>query len=323
MSVDDRAVVWFDIDNTLYSASSRISHAMGERIHAYFVRLGLSHEEASELHLRYYTQYGLALRGLTRHHDIGNVTFDSQLSSYPHTLLDPLEFDRQCDGSLPLEDMITFDPNTCKLFEDLDRSKVRVWGLTNAYRPHAERVLRILNLTDLIDGLVYCDYQVKDFSCKPEPEFYKMAMKQAGISDPSKCYFVDDNRGNIDGARAQNWAKCAHFCEKGLEAMEGGRTKQISNERAAGAEGTDGVDIVTTLDELRDITRLQNSLQHLKQTQTVLQEYVDAESPEDVDPEITKALEENTTVMYAPCICDWTPVDWTSKIAVVLKKNGF
>ena len=38
---------------------------------AYFVSLGLGHEEASELHLKYYTQYGLALRGLTRHHDIG------------------------------------------------------------------------------------------------------------------------------------------------------------------------------------------------------------------------------------------------------------
>ena len=62
---------------------------MGERIHgahllifdyvlslhspAFFVSLGLGHEEASELHLKYYSDYGLALRGLTRHHDIGNV----------------------------------------------------------------------------------------------------------------------------------------------------------------------------------------------------------------------------------------------------------
>ncbi|KAF8076490.1 pyrimidine 5-nucleotidase [Lyophyllum atratum] len=235
-SIDDRAIVWFDIDNTLYSASSKISHAMGERIHAYFVSLGLSHEEASELHLRYYTQYGLALRGLTRHHDI-----------------DPLDFDRRCDGSLPLEDMIQYDPSVRKLFEDIDRSKVKVWALTNAYRPHAERVLRILGLDDLLDGLVYCDYQVKDFSCKPEPEFYQMAMKKANVSDPSKCYFIDDNRGNIDGARAQSWAKCVHFCEKGLEAMEGGRTKEIANERAEGAEGMDDVDIVTGLDELRAV----------------------------------------------------------------------
>ncbi|KAG6821625.1 hypothetical protein H0H93_000134 [Arthromyces matolae] len=115
--------------------------------------------------------------------------------------------------------MINFNPQTRKLFEDLDRTKVRVWGLTNAYRPHAERVLRILKLDDLIDGL---------------------AMKKANISDPSKCYFIDDNRGNIDGARAQGWARCAHFCEKGLESVEGGRAKQIDNERAPGAEVDDG-----------------------------------------------------------------------------------
>jgi len=38
----------------------------------YFVGLGISHEEASDLHHRYYVQYGLALRGLTRHHDVGS-----------------------------------------------------------------------------------------------------------------------------------------------------------------------------------------------------------------------------------------------------------
>lgn len=48
---------------------------------AYFVSLGLSEEEASQLHLHYYTQYGLALRGLTRHHDVGTCQSDS--SGYP------------------------------------------------------------------------------------------------------------------------------------------------------------------------------------------------------------------------------------------------
>ena len=42
---------------------------------------------------------------------------------------------------------------------------------------HAERVLRILKLDDLMEGLVYCDYLVKDFVCKPEPEFYQMVGK--------------------------------------------------------------------------------------------------------------------------------------------------
>ena len=38
----------------------------------YFVHLGIGHEEASELHHNYYVQYGLALRGLTLHHDVGS-----------------------------------------------------------------------------------------------------------------------------------------------------------------------------------------------------------------------------------------------------------
>ncbi|EDR12886.1 uncharacterized protein LACBIDRAFT_245826 [Laccaria bicolor S238N-H82] len=217
---DDRVVVWFDIDNTLYSASAKISQAMGTRIHAYFVSLGLDHDEASELHLRYYTLYGLALRGLTRHHDV-----------------DPLDFDRKCDGSLPLEEMIKYDPTLRKLFEDIDRTKARVWALTNAFRPHAERVLRILKLDDLVEGIVYCDYRVKDFVCKPEPEYYQMALRRVGISDPSKCYFVDDNRSNIDSARAEGWAKCI---------------KQIDNEREPGAVDNDVIDIAS-LEELRNV----------------------------------------------------------------------
>ncbi|KAI0068823.1 pyrimidine 5-nucleotidase, partial [Artomyces pyxidatus] len=187
---DERLVVFFDIDNTLYSASSKIAHAMGVRIHAYFLTLGLDDDEASELHLKYYTQYGLALRGLTRHHNV-----------------DPLDFDEKCDGSLPLEDMLTPDPKLRELFQDIDRTKCRVWALTNAYKTHASRVLKILNLDDQVDGLIYCDYQVPDFVCKPEPEYYLQAMKKAGVSDPAKCLFVDDNLGNVEGARRVGWER--------------------------------------------------------------------------------------------------------------------
>ncbi|KAF8639633.1 hypothetical protein AX17_000898 [Amanita inopinata Kibby_2008] len=236
-SQNDRVIVWFDIDNTLYSASSRISQEMGERIHAYFVSLGLSHGEASELHHQYYTQYGLALRGLIRHHDV-----------------DPLDFDRQCDGSLPLEEMIKFDPKLVKLFEDIDRTKAHVWALTNAYKPHAQRVLRILRIEHLIDGLFYCDYRMKDFLCKPEPEFYKLAMQQAGITDPSKCYFVDDNIGNVKAAHAQGWGNCVHFCERGLESVEGGKKQQISSRLDNGwSEGV--LREVDDLEELRVLWR--------------------------------------------------------------------
>ncbi|KAI0702875.1 pyrimidine 5-nucleotidase [Cytidiella melzeri] len=234
---DDRAVIFLDVDNTLYSASSKISQAMGERIHetAYFVTLGLDEERASELHHKYYTEYGLALRGLVRHHEI-----------------DPLDFDRKCDGSLPLEDMIKPDPGLRKLLQDIDRSKARVWALTNAYRTHATRVLHILGVEDLIDGLIFCDYAQPYFSCKPEPDFYQNALKKAGVSDPKRCYFIDDSRNNVAAAFKLGWGHCVHFCERGLETMEGGKSKQIG---ADGQPALQSVPVIGTLEELRTVWR--------------------------------------------------------------------
>ncbi|KAI0268386.1 pyrimidine 5-nucleotidase [Gloeopeniophorella convolvens] len=232
---DDRPVVFFDIDNTLYSASSKIAHAMGVRIHAYFVSLGLSDEDASELHLKYYTQYGLALRGLRRHHNV-----------------DPLDFDEKCDGSLPLEEMLKPDPRLRQLLQDIDRSRYRVWALTNAYRPHAERVLKILNLRDQFEEVVFCDYQEEDFTCKPEPGYYFQAMKKAGVQDPAKCLFVDDSRGNIEGARRVGWTRCVHFRESGLETMEGGRVKHIIEDQERPVSG-DEVPVINDLQQLREV----------------------------------------------------------------------
>ena len=41
---------------------------------------------------------------------------------------------------------------------------------------HATRVLRILELQDHIDGLVYCDYASADFTCKPQKAFFDMVI---------------------------------------------------------------------------------------------------------------------------------------------------
>ena len=77
-------------------------------------------------------------------------------------------------------------------------------------------------------------------------------MEQACVTDPSKCYFVDDNRKNVDAACALGWGHCVHFCEMGLEVMEGGKIKEIDNAREPGAIDNGVVD-VTTLDELRRV----------------------------------------------------------------------
>jgi len=78
-------------------------------------------------------------------------------------------------------------------------------------------------------------------------------MKQAGVTDPSKCYFIDDNRGNIDGAIAQGWYKCVHFREKGLEVMEGGVTKQIGSEPLDPVRDNANILEINTLEQLREV----------------------------------------------------------------------
>ena len=135
---------------------------------------------------------------------------------------------------------------------------------------HARRVLRILNLDDQIDGVVYCNYDEPDFPCKPEPEFYHLvsdlkllihffsiryqALRQANLSDPSKCFFVDDNRKNVDVAKKLGWGSCVHFCEAGLEVVEGGKLKQIADEREQGAV-EDDIPVINDLEELRVVWR--------------------------------------------------------------------
>lgn len=73
------------------------------------------------------------------------------------------------------------------------------------------------------------------------------ALEKAGIADPSKCYFIDDSRSNVDAAKGFGWGHCIHFCEKGLTATEGGIVKTIGHD-----EGLRD-DAVATLGDLRKV----------------------------------------------------------------------
>jgi len=223
--VAEKITVWFDIDNTLYPRSAQIAELMKQRIHAYFHKHIHPDDEkaASELHMKYLTQYGLAVRGLSRHHGV-----------------DPLDFDEQCDSSLPLDQLLKPDPRVKALFRDIDRNKASVWSLTNAYKNHAFRVLQILELEDEMDGVIFCDYAIPNFSCKPESQFYEQALTQAGINDPSHCYFIDDNLDNVRAAKKLGWKSCIYFREDPLDTTD-----------PSVVEGVDHV--ISDLGELRQI----------------------------------------------------------------------
>ncbi|KAL6237345.1 hypothetical protein BDW75DRAFT_86764 [Aspergillus navahoensis] len=200
---DTRPIFFFDIDNCLYSRKSNIHDEMQKLIHKFFVHhLSLNSEDAHMLHMKYYKEYGLAIEGLTRHHKI-----------------DPLEFNRLVDDALPLDDILKPDLKLRQLLEDIDRDKVKLWLLTNAYVSHGKRVVKLLQVDDLFEGITYCDYANPPLICKPSQLMYDKAERDAGAMDRSQCYFVDDSGLNCKAAAARGW-QVAHLVEPGLPIPE-------------------------------------------------------------------------------------------------------
>ncbi|KAI9692733.1 MAG: hypothetical protein M1820_009405 [Bogoriella megaspora] len=169
---------------------------MSDLIDQYFqTHLSLSREDANKLHFRYYRDYGLAIQGLVRFHKV-----------------DPLEYNRKVDDALPLEDIIDPDPKLRQLLLNIDKSKVKLWLFTNAYITHGKRVVRLLGVDDLFEGITYCDYGAAQLLCKPYEDMFKKAQREAGVASPSDCYFVDDSAINVAGGEAFGWT-CVHLVE--------------------------------------------------------------------------------------------------------------
>ncbi|KAH3672070.1 hypothetical protein WICMUC_004471 [Wickerhamomyces mucosus] len=198
---DDELVFFFDIDNCLYKRSSGIHDLMQISINDYVrTTLNLSKDDAQQLQSKYYHQYGLAIQGLVKFHKINAI-----------------EYNEKVDDSLPLQDILYPDPELRQLLINLRLTgKVsRLWLFTNAYKNHALRVIRLLGIADLFDGLTYCDYEQPDeILCKPNPEFFQTALKQAGCSNFENCLFVDDSSANVLTAKNLKFKNIVHFIER-------------------------------------------------------------------------------------------------------------
>ncbi|KAL8789425.1 MAG: hypothetical protein Q9213_001182 [Squamulea squamosa] len=193
---DCRSVFFFDIDNCLYPRSKKVHDLMSVLINKYLeTHLTLSAADADMLHMKYYKDYGLAISGLVMHHKV-----------------DPLEYNREVDDALPLDGLITRNPELRELLEDLDTSKVKPWLFTNAYITHGQRVVKLLGIEDLFEGITFCDYTKLPFICKPHPEMYDKAEREAGAKSSQSCYFVDDSYLNCVHAQARGWTT-AHLLE--------------------------------------------------------------------------------------------------------------
>lgn len=186
---------------------------MSRLINDYFIKhLELAAEDAWNLHVKYYKDYGLAIEGLARHHKIN-----------------PLDFNTEVDDAIPLDDILSPDPELRELLESFDTDKVKLWLFTNAHITHGQRVVKLLGVEDLFEGITYCDYAAPRLVPKPYPEMFEKAEREAGASSKDRCYFVDDSHLNCVAAEARGW-RTVHLVESTVPDPETKASKyQISH----------------------------------------------------------------------------------------------
>jgi pyrimidine 5'-nucleotidase len=172
--------IFFDLDDTLYPPSSGLWPALKERMTRYMIeRVGIPAAEVPRLREAYFRKYGTTLRGLQANHklDVNDYlayVHDVRLTDYIH----PNPEQQAVLAALPTRNLI----------------------FTNADANHARRVLRTLRVEEHFVDVV--DINRMEPYCKPSPEAFALAMRQAGESDPARCVMIDDLPHTTRAARS-------------------------------------------------------------------------------------------------------------------------
>lgn len=175
--------VFFDLDDTLYPASTGLWQAIKKRMNLYMRdRMGFDPAEIPRVREKYYLQYGTTLRGLQANHEIDVEDF----LAFVH--------------DLPLADYILPNPDLCEIISALG---TRNLIFTNADAAHARRVLKALKLDECFENIVDVN-AVKPY-CKPMPESFEIAMRLANESEPGRCVIIDDLPRTTRAAREAGW----------------------------------------------------------------------------------------------------------------------
>jgi putative hydrolase of the HAD superfamily len=174
-----RIETWvFDLDNTLYPASSSLFPQIDVRMRRFIAeRLHLSLDDAFALQKRYYREFGTTLRGLMLVHNIEPEAFLSFVHDIDCTVL---------DAAPRLDAALACLPGRKLIF-------------TNGSERHAENVLARLGLTRHFEGIF--DIRAARFIPKPQPECYQLMIDRHAV-DPRGALMVEDIHRNLRPAAA-------------------------------------------------------------------------------------------------------------------------
>ncbi|MET4806913.1 pyrimidine 5'-nucleotidase [Limibacillus sp. MBR-115] len=170
----DDAEVWvFDLDNTLYPATSDLFPQVSDRIRSYVQSLlGLDAEAAHALQKDYYRRYGTTMNGLMQVRGIDPKAY--------------LDFVHDIDLS-----PIVPDPRVIAAIERLPGRKLIY---TNGSTPHAERILDRLGLSAHFEGIF--DIVAADYRPKPGAAAFDSFLERHAV-DPRQAVFVEDTARNL------------------------------------------------------------------------------------------------------------------------------
>lgn len=168
----------FDLDNSLYPASTDLFALIDVRMGEYICRLhGCSPEEARRIQKGHFREHGTTLAGLMASHGIEPREF--------------LDFVHDIDL-----DRLVADP---ALVAAMERLPGRKYVFTNGDEAYARRVLERIGLADAFDGMH--DIHAMDYVPKPDPRSYDALCSRHGI-DPMRALFVEDMARNLKPAKA-------------------------------------------------------------------------------------------------------------------------
>ncbi len=162
--------VFFDLDDTLYPASSGLWPTLKSRMTEYMVdRMQIPAGDVPRLRETYFRKYGTTLRGLQINHAVDVEDY----LAYVH--------------DVRLEEYIHPDPVQQAVLAGLATRNI---VFTNADANHARRVLHQLQIeghfTHIIDINRMAPY------CKPSVQAFELALRVSGEHDPSRCAMIDD-----------------------------------------------------------------------------------------------------------------------------------
>lgn len=168
----------FDLDNTLYSAGSRLFDQVDQRMGAFIAdHFGIAAAEARVLQKRYFRTYGTTLRGLMLHHDMAPEAY--------------LDYVHDIDLSLVSANL--------DLDAVLDRLAGRKTVFTNGSLKHAEAILDRLGIARHFSAIF--DVAAAGFVPKPDPGCYRK-MLDALVIAPERAVLFEDTAENLPPAAA-------------------------------------------------------------------------------------------------------------------------